>query len=237
MGIRVHKVIGYGLDDVVGDSFSEDPRFDPEGFFALDGFEEQEEKFPMKEFAVRLDLTIANSTEWTFHLKLLNNNIRDGEFNDFYNVLVYDPEYGLPNVCVFIPPTANRNNRRRDDTLDWYEETINHHQQNHYLLLNRPIYPDVLWVDLRQSPPKPADRLVDRLRSQFDSPDWIKMGFSLETEDNMARNVGFESKQDLMDNVVPMVPEDLVEVLKFLKVFKDPATIYRLKPMIYTYWG
>lgn len=249
MGTRVHKVIGYGLDDVNNTTgkfdISEDDRFNPEGFFCLEE-KVREERFLLKEFAIQLNLVIANN-DWsdTFPLRLLLHDIEEGRFTfeNFDFLMTWNPEFGMSNVCVFNQHGRQSDSFRYDNLIDYYEETINHKQENHVLLLNRPIYPNIKWVDTRTTPPKWLDRegemTFDVIQKATEDEVEGRHEFTLtqEQKNKLARDVGFDTVTDLLDNVAPMIPEDLVEIIRYLKVFNDPSTIYTLKPMIYTYWG
>jgi hypothetical protein len=53
--------------------------------------------------------------------------------------------------------------------------------------------------------------------------------------DNSLDDLSEEMNINKID-IVPMIPEIIVDFCTFLKVFKNPLTVYRLKPMLFTWW-
>lgn len=239
MGIRIHKVIGYGLTDLTIPhaeyDLKLDERFDPNGFFCHE-YDDREHHFTMKEFYVQLELLCANDTDFNaMELHWLKHEIKDKKFTDFNNIFVWDAEFGESNVCVFISPTSRDQWYRYDDTIDYYDEggehSISTGVQNRVVVMDRPLYPYEGWIDLRTLPPKRADNIITHLRRIVRDS---KVDLDLE---KLLQKTGFDSIEELKDNIVPMIPNELIEVIRYLKVFKDPNTVYQLRPMIYVYWG
>lgn len=229
MGIRIHKVLGYGLTDIYYDNIADDPRFNPYGFFIS---EQNEKDFPIKQFYVELELITRDSSA-PFDLFLLKQQIKQKELTDFHGVMVHDPEFGLKSVCVFIPPTEIDNWHRYDNIIDYIEACNNANGFNHVQKLSKPIYPYDAYMDTRTFPPKPVDRIMRELRVMVNNPKITKWV----SNDKITEMYGFKSVEDFKAKVVPLVPRELVETLRFLKIFRDPNTIYSLRPMIYTYWS
>ena len=240
MGIRVHKVIGYGFDDLTIKTgqfdICLDSRFNPDGYSCA-SYEDREKKWPMEEFQVQLKTMAANTNDWdSINYALLNQCIDRGDFIDFDYLMTWDTEGGLPNVCVFVPPGNSERWCQNDGQIDYYEETIRNNQEPHVLLINRTIYPYDVYVDLRDNPPS---RVKDRLYrdAKFMPLNTDDQEMITKFRDVVVEDMGFDTWEELDKTIVPMVPSELIAALIYLKVFKDPMDAYHLKPMIYTYWG
>jgi len=241
MGIRVRKVIGYGFDDLNVEEFelNTDERFNPEGYFCLD-WEDREEAFPMKEFQVQLKIMAADGNDDDrINYALLNQTIDRGDFTDFLDLIAFDPEFGSSNVCVFVPPGNSKRWCQNDSQIDYYEETVRNRQQSHVLHIDRPLYPYESWVDLRNNPPTRLTGLTDSLHRQarFAHLNTDDLDMQMNFRKLALEKLEFTSWPDLENTIVPIIPPELVVALTYLKVFNDPSTIHRLKPMIYTFWS
>ena len=168
MGIRIHKVIGYGLNDLSLEGYtgdlSLDSRFNPEGYFCLN-YEDREKKFSLKEFRVQLQIMGSASGLDNIFYRLLDREIEEKKF-DFDDLFVWDDEGGLANVCVFIPPGHKEQWSSFDGQIEYYEETVLHGQQPHVLLVDRPLYPYVNYFDIRTNPPTVVDDISRRIFTQ-----------------------------------------------------------------------
>lgn len=231
MGIRVHKVIGYGLTDLeatdrkitdtrigsadlVRQAMETDTRTYLEWLEALDPAEDD----------------ISRSLDrWS-----LEDSLQKGENRDLYDSVAYDPEFGAPNVIVFIPPSM-RDWRHYDDPIDWVEETYRTDgsapQAARHRELPHGFYPyNGLYMDTRT-----GDRIKDNRVMH-----WIRAVNAGKDEDELdyaAREFGFSTHREAAAFVAPVVPEDVQLLVRFLKVFKDPDDWRSLRPILYTYWS
>jgi hypothetical protein len=55
--------------------------------------------------------------------------------------------------------------------------------------------------------------------------------------DLLAKQIGFENSEEAESNLVPVVPNEIVELCKYCKVFKNQDSLYDLRPMMYVYWS
>lgn len=236
--------MGYGLVDLAIEQndfdLGKDSRINPDGYFALlqEDEERAKEEYPLESFYVQLSLICSNEDfARCFGLHLLKRAIEEKKFvaDDLYRIYTWDPEYGDPSVILFTPPTeSSRDWHRYDDIMDYMEETAkNEGACPHADLLGRPIYPYDAWIDLRDPSATPDDLMVRTANMFRFNGDLIKNTDAYKIKEKF----GFDSVQEMLDNIVPIIPDELVELLRYLKVFKDPNTIYQLRPMIYTYWS
>jgi hypothetical protein len=180
MGIRVHKVVGYGLTDLTFEEDEKrysktmtDPRIDwkrirkksermwetgPRSFMmwmkrhweTILQLEAEERRVPLEKVK-----------EFSLICPILLKDFfkRHKSWN-LGNCVVHEDEFGLPNVMVFIPPSQAHHGsggwKRHDDTIDWIEES--HVHQARARMMELPccgIYPhDHLMVRFRD--PKPG---------------------------------------------------------------------------------
>lgn len=251
MGIRIHKAIGYGLTDVKADTKKWkiiDERFNPNGYVALD-CETQEEKYTIEGFKEYLRDRIKgfekDSEEYheyfNCHLLLRDLEKNDEKFNmrgtvaEFYQKVIYDMEFGLPNVILFIPPWGCNDWKRYDDIIDYYEPANSNENGpcDSVIPLNRGIWPYDWYLNIKEMPPK---RITTK---QWDIYHFLKnREFNAEgfTKD-FPKELGMDTTEEIKKYIIPSIPIDLIEMLKYLEVFKDERSIYDLRPMIYGYWG
>jgi hypothetical protein len=253
MGIRIHKVLGYGLTDVQYDTDNwkmVDPRFNKKGFMAL-GCEEQEEEFTNEGFdkflaeEAKKEKECDKDNRGMASLQILKH-LREEETKDLervkytdkdiFNKVIYDPEFGSSEVVVFQPVVFGNDWQRYDDTIDYYDPA-NHPctggPENGVILIDRAIYPfEWLW-DVRTNPPTSLTsveyQMYNMTRSGTEHAPKIAQ--------TLADDMNFDSVEELHDKVRPIIPEELIILLKYLKIFEKEEYIYDLKPMLYSYWA
>ncbi len=246
MGIRIHKMIGYGIDDVKYDSSEckiTDRRFSKNGFMCMD-WEKREETFTDEVFDQYLDEEISKNEDG-FGLKILRNTRRDilknsknGKYSykdSIFDNMVHDAEFGMENVILFTPPYFGKSWKRYDDIIDYYEPT--HHEADGGIgtgitLLNRSIWPFESYVDCRTMPPKRLNKMQWQLF--VDSRNSEKYGEKM--AEWLVEEMNFKSVAEMKQMIRPIIPEELVVLLKYLNVFEKEEYIHQLKPMLYWYW-
>jgi hypothetical protein len=184
MGIRVHKSLGYGVDNIKcmkksqgSYSVMADPRIDRPKFDALHEKAHEMEgpellrwlkkekdglvAFHAKHNPGRMSVKDNDFYEfdWKFLYQSLDRAIKDKKSGDisFGSSIIHEGEFGLPEVLLFVPPTCP-SWTRYDDTLDYHEETYirEEGQINWYKFLRcSGIYP---WSGrmIRYRDPKPG---------------------------------------------------------------------------------
>lgn len=222
MGIRIHKCIGYGLVDVV----ENDSRINPIGYLGGDvGWEEKEDIWTKEGF-----------------LRYYKNHSRIPIYSDFirryfqpYNSVIRDDEFGCDNVLL-ICPSWFRDWNRYDDIIDYVEN--GGRIDNTWKILNGGIYPySGAYTDLR------TYKDASRFASEF----WYNLN-SIETSskyndvhrnlaEHHAKEMGFDSVDEAVTNIIPKVPDVIVMLCDWLNLFSNPITALELKPILYVYWG
>lgn len=232
MGIRVKKVIGYGLTDVKTHKKHShriiDERFDPEGYARRDYSDADESWEDVNARAYRefLEKNYSKTELHSHsgpHLDLFTfqrvETPRKGDYygwkvaNDEKNwwpgaAFVHEGEFGLPNVCVVVPYCWHEKWTRSDDTLDYHEEAATYDQKNRVVELRCGIYPYIQdWADAKTHEP-------------------IKNKHPFEIREMAEEGL-----------VVPRVPPVVRSMCRFLKIFKEEQTINELRPLLYVYWS
>lgn len=148
MGIRVHKSLGYGVDNIKcikkgqgSYSVMGDPRIDREKFDALhDKAHEMEDAEVLRWLKKEKDDLVAFHAkhnpgrvvdkdndyyefDWKFLYQSLEQAHKAKKLDlDFGGSIIHQGEYGIPEVLQFVPPTCP-SWKRYDDTIDYHEET------------------------------------------------------------------------------------------------------------------
>ena len=226
MGIRIHKILGFGLNDVavneatssINDkrlNFENDPWYnsiDVRAFYQwwVDNEEDKHNKF---------------------YAEMYLKNLEEGHIDTSVERFgFYEDEGGLSNVLVFIAPSVANEWFRYDDAIDYYEARPD--LEPTVQIINRTIFPwDTYW-DITTIPPKKLDG------TQFQT--FVSYTQSLEDENfkiaNMFAEMLIEERINI-DKVRPSIPPEIVALVKYIKIFKEDKYIYEMKPMIYTYWS
>lgn len=240
MGIRIHKILGYGLTDVVADEenwdLRNDPRFDPDGWL----FSHDENEFHHEGFTTHIKEKIETTDEDDhdrFSLRMLLHTLNETKKQDFYcgDGVIHDMEYGDSNVIIFVPP-GHGDWQRYDSILDYYDPTNLDEDggiANSVININRPLWPYESYVNIKTMPPK---RLTGCRFELYTSMRSLGIEKYLDPEKAFAE-LGVDNEEEFNKFIVPIIPIELIELIKYLKIFKNEEDIYQLRPMIYGYWG
>jgi hypothetical protein len=245
MGIRIHKILGYALTDVQADTDKweiTDPRFNKDGYL----FDPEEVKFSVDGFKAYLTRKILASKEddendERFDLKLILRGLEKNPDDMFsrpirglYDCINYDMEFGDPKVLVVVPPSCTKEWSRYDDAIDYYDpvnQSADGGIEPSVIHLDRPLWPWDTLISTKTMPPKPLNHFQSQAYYLW------KNGHIVTDEDLYAEKIGFETIEEMKRYVMPIIPLEVVELLKYLKIFNDEKTIYELRPVIYGYWG
>jgi hypothetical protein len=227
MGIRVHKMMGYGLTDVV----ENDPRINwdsPLFRYELDKDEHVDEYLEqLKEDEVTaLDAMMVRQQR-------AGKLPRTGRYEVQSCFEWGTSDGGLENVLCVRPLTMD-DWYRYDDIMDYAEQTYfsdGHDQHDDVKVSHYALYPFDSYMDARTG---------NRIKSDIYT--WLravngKLTENLEALDVLARHGGFGSHAEALENCVAYVPEEIRNLCKYAGVFTDPATALTLRPMLYTWWA
>lgn len=133
MGIRIHKIVGWGTDQFsAGDDFSEQM----EEFWSLSGKDFVKWLKAHKDEIKKL-CAPKHEAMFEFHWEcLLKDAVKE---NHISRCVSFDPEFGFENNIVISPIEMIDQCKRYDDLIDWLEEV--EHCEPRWQWLTRGIYP------------------------------------------------------------------------------------------------
>ena len=214
MGIRIHKAMGYGLEDITPDN----PIFDSKGYLNLD----RESSFSEEDFINGLDTD-------KIELMLVAQDYEKNPFK-FYDCVKYDYEDEKTSI-VFIPPTQAKYWFRYDDDIDYIEETVYNQQFKNTKLIDRALYPwDWYYNTITH------ERLTSLQYQAYVNHKFSNYPLDEFDANAIFKNIGLPELNEL-DKIIPVIPDELIAMLEYLKIFKDEKDIYKLRPMIHCYWN
>lgn len=236
MGIRVHKVIGYGLKETTPDMFYDQGAFMMEySRNQLDTHNESAENIYTKEGFI---------TYLRNHIKVPFLHIRRLETVrwNFYDFFKYDHEND--NSPLVIIPPGNKDWHRYNNSIDHVEETYCYDQKNRLIELQQGIYP---YSSLHQNQfGKQLDPRVSCAwwREQNNILDQDKYPMKQEhiqhiisIQHGLSKLLGFKDYFDAKDNIAPWVPDIVRAFCNYTNLFVDTDTITKLRPMMWVYWA
>lgn len=247
MGIRVHKVMGYGL---LRCKFENDPRFNSHVFDynnkvwngdlrpKLVAYINKRLKKPSKDEYADTDRKIEKAA---ILRKGLYENLpdKDIEFHDVVCFNHYDTEGDgyIGPVVLTIPYQTDW--YRYDNSIDYHEETHTTEGQLDRVQLIRDcegqssgIYPWCSSYVHRDTGKRwIGGSTVDRwsLTKMFRE--------NREAKFKPDNKMGIDSFIEWQRYIVPKLPPFIELFCDCFKIFKNPKTKYRLRPMIFTYWS
>ncbi|MBD3004868.1 hypothetical protein [Streptomyces sp. 5-10] len=230
MGIRINKVLGYGLTDVrvEGQWRIADPRVNSNSHLLTHVEPEQSYLSYLAELAEGGD----------FDAELEEGMLRmAGERGAVsFDVCTWDAEYGLPNVLV-VRPADSPQWHRRDDPIDYEEECAKPGGTEPRITPTvGGIFPySGLHMDTRTGE-RIQDTTVNTWRQVING----KAGSDEERSkilDMLAQVMGYENNAEAEQFIAPWVPDDVRRICTWGGLFTSPEVCFQLRPMIYTYWS
>lgn len=234
MGIRLHKVIGYGLTDVVtkDGTVLDDPRIDADSPF-VGGVR------PDGHLSYLDWLKSTPHDEDDFGLLFEIQALESGQdYGPEQYAVTWAPEYGMENVLV-VRPLTERTWDRSDNPIDYAEHNVTGLEpDNRVHVLRGGLYPyDGLWMDSRtgeqiMGPDRPL-HTWNTVRRAEDSG-WEDRPRIL---DHLAAQMGFTDHAEAERCVVPLVPDSVRRLCEWGGLFTGPDVWLQLRPLLYVYWG
>jgi hypothetical protein len=236
MGIRINKILGYGLVnlktkevDNYGTREIDDPRFNPEGWWNA-SWKDREDKWTTEGFINHCQKIVDEGERLRehFHLALmLRDDDSKSTFRDIHYCVSYENEGGLPDTIVFTPFDQVKWTRY-DDTIDYYD--VGGGMEPTVKVLDVPIYPYDGYIDNETG--EPADEMVRHLIYMYrNAVGEDKLDLQMKALENLGCSLHWTEKYNVA------IPETLVEFLRYTNMFTEDKTIWRLQPMIYSYWS
>lgn len=233
MGVRIRKVMGYGLDDVQHDEKGyniTDPRInlDSKLFNSWD--------LKVEDYIEWLDARKETDPETAFPNldRVLVRDMPEKEFR-MWDTFVWQGEWGIPRVLVLTPLTMN-DWRRHDDAIDYVEETYlreyDEQQVNRVHVLPHGIYPwNGSYMD-RRTGERIKEPQATLWRRRYFTPN-----ITDENRESIAKALGFVDFAEADATYGPIVPEEVRDLAEYGELFTDPDQWKQLKPLLYIYWS
>lgn len=243
MGIRVNKLIGYGLTDIQYDKYTmTDPRIRTDSIL----FDWDNPDFEDAEAYLKFLETVDDGK---FELQMYRTlstveNLADKyKFNDPRHCFHWGPEYGMGNVLA-IRDFTHVDSHRSADIIDWVEET--------YVGIDGS---QVNWVRELPDGPFPHNGFFmdSETGNKFTKENYeLALGFKRLTnygEENdtldvfrnselsLVEKLGYSSFDEAYKRIVPNVPREIRNLCEFGKLFIDPSDVRLLRPIIYCWWS
>lgn len=235
MGMRIHKILGYGLDDVQHEGGRiTDPRINVSGHLLM----APDQVGP--EYRAHLeklrDAEREHSDAW-FDIETEIQLLRATPGRLDWPV-TWECEYGRQDVLL-IRPMAFGKWSRYDDPIDYAEECALHEDPTAPRVVPLPqgIWPfESLYMDSRDG--RRLDGTVkwvfDRLmHGKTDGPTPEQR----RAVDHLAHRLGFDDADQARTCIVPWVPGDVRRIASWGSLFTEPDVWLKLRPMLYVYWS
>lgn len=229
MGIRVNRFLGYGLTDVQHEKYEiTDDRINTSSWL-LD-FEPPPNGAYLTWLSQRPEASGYSIDRWYLR------DTPEQKQRDLCSCIAYSPEYGLPNVLA-LQPLAMTNWARHDDSIDYVQETWlrpqRKRQLNHVEEIPGCLYPwEGAYMDAQTGERLPQD-ILEWVRLRNDRP-FPRREEGLEV---LAQHFGFADHAEATARVVPVIPEEVRDLLEFSQLFSDDKAWRQLRPLLYTYWS
>lgn len=257
MGLRIHKALGWGVDDVVVSSNDKDtsrvtdPRFNPSSVVFSD---EDRDNYTDAAYLAHIEEvmgeatieSIMNDTEGLFVSKFMVEEMikSNPQHRGKYMVMdgmIYQPLGHQKAAIVIIPPGNSDSWLQYDSPVDHYESLVDS---------GNSVMPTVKKLSVT---PYPYSGVMNaKTGEKIDGPiirTFTKITNLLltATEDErkglpelglaIAKKMGFESLDDATRTIIPYVPGDVRDFARWTGLFADDNAWKDLRPMVFTYWA
>lgn len=247
MSIRIHKALGWGLENVKD---MEDPRVNWDSPY-LQG---RSHKHTRHHYYDYLETLREGADRWSDpvgEMAMMRANESQpylhngGRLEDPKDCVHYDFDDETHLSTFLIRPIADPDYYRVDDTLDWVQDEMIDDlglEQRTQRLWSNPWPRDATWMNAHT-----GERLTNQdgllmtwvRASQAALPPERRRpceGALFQALELIAHEMGFSSIEEAEETVVPNVPWDIRNLVEFGQLFTNSRTVLELRPMLLTYW-
>jgi hypothetical protein len=248
MGIRIHKVLGYGLTGPLAE-LEEVVNLDEdylEGLWELDAADYLkflETKYQITEDYTAEDVINSGVDDGSTILTFMRLATDKEKFPAWKRLHVSEELEDGSAAVVMLPQAYAKEWYRNDDSIDYTEFT--------YMLEQDPTADIRDDVKVLQSSPFPfSGQYMNARTGELLTPSGIASELKwlhgesnstdtkvLQAREKMAVKAGFESSEDYRKNTAPYIPQDIRNQVEWMGFLKNPSDVLRLRPMILTYWA
>ncbi|MER6605817.1 hypothetical protein ABT282_07840 [Streptomyces sp. NPDC000927] len=229
MGIRIHKVLGYGLTNVrTVDGEIEDQRINPDSHFLTDSI-------PSHKYQDYLaDLADAGDESAELELDLLD--MAPSKEADTSHLCTWGKVSNAPHILL-VQPVGFPRWRRHDDPIDYEQEVLREdHPSPNVTRTVSGIHPfSAQYMDVRTGEKLAGETVMTwhRFQEGKHSDEDLRQRIL----DKIAQGLGYKDHAEAESLIAPMVPEEVRRVCAWGQIFTKPEVCFELRPMIYTYWA
>lgn len=222
MAIRIHKILGYGLDTVGEDGspcaiHPRDIEMDHKDFLA---WLKEECNKPKQEKRPVDSIIVASA------FSRYPDMIQECYANPYFH---YDDEFGMANVLMMVPVTFEKW-YRVDDNIDYAQEYDNICYP--YIKKMDSIYPFRNFMNANT-----GDVIYFKEEVGLDPLVLQELTHHRNLNMDYYTPYGFRDEEDVRNNFVSVIPWSVQKLCEYLKLFNDPKGYLQLRPMLYTYWA
>lgn len=246
MGIRIHTAMGWGLKKTKG---SKDPRFTPE---FLKMWDDEVDLRPLlkKRCEELISVDTTNDDEADINKSYAQMFLQRLSVNENHlgvrNMVRYCSEMDS-GPMVFVPFPYIDTWFRYDDAIDYYDSLAKNKVK---MLVDDAGFPISIWpyyghVNRKTGRPFRGKNARMYIEARQMIPLIEKSGKKVKTLSDLIsergvkelkEEYGIDSLDALVNDLVPEIPFELKLFFEVTHAFKDPLTMYELRPMIYKYW-
>jgi hypothetical protein len=263
MGIRIHKQLGYALTDL---EYDLDQWEATDERLNLEWFNDNETRWDQTEEFVEWVLSNPDEVEALLkdemgveevYVNLLIMGIEDHVEQHgirtplFHSPLTHAAEFGEENVLLFQPVTVS-GWTRYDDSIDYYDHVARDAMESELVDLYNDVYRNGIYPYegpmLRYPDRETPEHLLKPIEECEDTGNFgIRQGRLRSRTYNVMIGHGegyecpFEEGAELLEHLRNdwgfNIPMEIQLFAHWSGVFEDFNTVYRLRPVLYTYWG
>lgn len=232
MGLRINKVIGYGLTDVTTEDMRiVDPRINPDSIL----LDKSRTRTAEPDYPQWLAERHPDDLEVQMERQLLESRDPD----EAYKTVTWEGEYGLPHVLV-VRPADSPNWHRYDHPIDYEEAAIRGEDPPYVHRTVGNIHPyEGIYMDARTGERivgEQADRVRVWRRLVHAAPEkWPSEGQRTESLNRVARALGFADHAEAERGIAPLVPDEIRRLCAWGELFTAPEVCLQLRPLLYVY--
>lgn len=259
MGVRFHKILGYGVTGLSINPKNMMETDDPRINLGSSVFSGEYDDYTDKAYLKRLENLTHNAIEnqdvndpnfelafEKFEVQELVKNQKSSTSWEIFRGVTYEGEYGDASTLIVVPPGMSSVWSRYGDAIDHAESYLNGNDSNMPVIrsIGTPLYPFYGWMNSKtgesvtleeDSKRRTTETLLEALDSKkLAEPDVPSVHKILLAH---LEQSGFESVEDYKATIVPIIPAGVRDVCRWLDIFTDDDGWKNLRPMLYTYWG
>lgn len=185
---------------------------------------------------------------WEFSLLQLGNE-RTKNRSEIYDIVECDQEYGMPDVLM-LSVLGYNDWHRHDNIIDYVEHNqIYRGSINVITFLDSAIWPYSGYIDSESGEEismrngrytKEIYHSINEMwfsyrSAQYDFQKPKNKKLHMKLARSYAERMGMTLQQALK-RYTPYIPQPITMLAKYLCLFEDESTIWKLRPAIYTYW-